>query len=156
MNRSLNESRVAEVLLVEDNEDDVFLIREAFDEARFRINLHHVNNGEKCLQFLRKQGDYANVPSPDVILLDLHMPIMDGREVLAEIVKDDKLKHFPVIVLTTSHEAQDIERMYSLRCNSYITKPVDFNNFVGAISQIAGYWLTLVVLPEPQSAKQAP
>lgn len=143
-------------MLVEDNEDDVFLIREAFDEARFRINLHHVNNGEKCLQFLRKQGDYANVPSPDVILLDLHMPIMDGREVLAEIVKDDKLKHFPVIVLTTSHEAQDIERMYSLRCNSYITKPVDFNNFVGAISQIAGYWLTLVVLPEPQSAKQAP
>lgn len=147
MIKSLAESRVAEVLLVEDNEDDVFLTREAFDAAKFRVNLHHVNNGVKCLQFLRRQGDYADVPTPDVILLDLHMPIMDGREVLAEIIKDDKLKHLPVIVLTTSHEAQDIERMYSLRCNSYITKPVDFNNFVAAVSQIAGYWLTLVVLP---------
>ena len=148
MIKSLADSRIAEVLLVEDNEDDVFLIREAFDAARFRVNLHHVNNGEKCLQFLRRQGDYANVPSPDVILLDLHMPLMDGREVLAEIIKDDRLKHFPVIVLTTSHEAQDIERMYSMRCNSYITKPVDFNNFFAAVSQIEGHWLTLVVLPD--------
>ncbi|HYW58858.1 MAG TPA: response regulator [Polaromonas sp.] len=148
MNKSLAQSRVAEVLLVEDNEDDVFLIREAFEAVKFRVNLHHVNDGEKCLKFLRNQGDYVAAPSPDVILLDLHMPLMDGREVLAEIVKDEKLKHLPVIVLTTSHEAKDIERMYSLRCNSYITKPVDFNNFVTAVSQIAGYWLTLVVLPD--------
>jgi CheY-like chemotaxis protein len=101
------------------------------------------------MQFLRKQGPYAKAPTPDLILLDLHMPIMDGREVLAEIVKDDKLRHLPVVVLTTSYEAKDVEQMYSLRCNSYITKPIDFNNFVQAISQLAGYWLTLVVLPDP-------
>ncbi|MGC1172385.1 response regulator [Polaromonas sp.] len=149
MTRPLADSRVAEILLVEDNEDDVFLTREAFDAARLRVNLHHVDNGEKCMQFLRKQGPYSKAPTPDLILLDLHMPIMDGREVLAEIVKDDKLKHLPVVVLTTSYEAKDIEQMYSLRCNSYITKPIDFNNFVQAISQLAGYWLTLVVLPDP-------
>ncbi len=148
MIKPLADSRVAEILLVEDNEDDVFLTREAFDVARLRVNLHHVDNGEKCMRFLRKQGPYADAPTPDLILLDLHMPIMDGREVLAEIVKDDKLRHLPVIVLTTSYEAKDIEQMYSLRCNSYITKPVDFNNFVQAISQLAGYWLTLVVLPD--------
>lgn len=149
MTRPLADSRVAEILLVEDNEDDVFLTREAFDAARLRVNLHHVDNGEKCMQFLRKQGPYSKAPTPDLILLDLHMPIMDGREVLAEIVKDEKLKHLPVVVLTTSYEAKDIEQMYSLRCNSYITKPIDFNNFVQAISQLAGYWLTLVVLPDP-------
>ena len=143
------ESRIAEILLVDDNEDDVYLTREAFDAASLRVNLHHVDNGEKCLQFLRKQGPYANVPSPDLILLDMHMPVMDGHEVLKEIVKDDKLRHLPVVVLTTSYEAADIQKMYGLRCSSYITKPVDFNNFVKAIGQLAGYWLTVVVTPEP-------
>lgn len=142
------ESRIAEILLVDDNEDDVFLAREAFDAASLRVNLHHVDNGEKCLQFLRKQGPYANVPSPDLILLDMHMPVMDGHEVLKEIVKDEKLRHLPVVVLTTSYEAADIQKMYGLRCSSYITKPVDFDNFVKAIGQIAGYWLTVVVTPE--------
>ena len=143
------ESRIAEILLVDDNEDDVYLTREAFDAASLRVNLHHVDNGEKCLQFLRKQGPYANVPSPDLILLDMHMPVMDGHEVLKEIVKDDKLRHLPVVVLTTSYEAADIQKMYGLRCSSYITKPVDFDNFVKAIGQLAGYWLTVVVMPEP-------
>lgn len=143
------ESRIAEILLVDDNEDDVYLTREAFDAASLRVNLHHVDNGEKCLQFLRKQGPYANVPSPDLILLDMHMPVMDGYEVLKEIVKDDKLRHLPVVVLTTSYEAADIQKMYGLRCSSYITKPVDFDNFVKAIGQLAGYWLTVVVTPEP-------
>lgn len=143
-------SRVAEILLVEDNEDDVFLTREAFEAASLRVSLHHVDNGEKCMRFLRKQGEYANVPSPDLILLDMHMPVMDGYEVMTEIVKDDKLRHLPVVVLTTSYEAADIQKMYGLRCNSYITKPVDFDNFVKAIGQLAGYWLTVVVVPEPQ------
>lgn len=142
------DSRIAEILLVEDNEDDVYLTREAFEAASLRVNLHHVNNGEKCLQFLRKQGPYANVPSPDLILLDMHMPVMDGHEVLKEIVKDEKLRHLPVVVLTTSYEAADIQKMYGLRCNSYITKPVDFDNFVKAIGQLGGYWLTVVVTPE--------
>ena len=142
------ESRIAEILLVDDNEDDVYLTREAFDAVSLRVHLHHVDNGEKCLQFLRKQGPYANAPSPDLILLDMHMPVMDGYEVLKEIVKDEKLRHLPVVVLTTSYEAADIQKMYGLRCNSYITKPVDFDNFVKAISQLAGYWLTVVVTPE--------
>lgn len=142
-------SRVAEILLVEDNEDDVFLTREAFDAARLRVNLHHVNNGLKCMEFLRKQGPYANVPTPDLILLDMHMPVMDGHEVLSEIVKDESLRHLPVVVLTTSYEASDVRKMYGLRCSSYITKPVDFESFTTAISKLAGYWLTVVVVPEP-------
>jgi chemotaxis family two-component system response regulator Rcp1 len=147
--KPISESRVAEILLVEDNEDDVFLTREAFDAARLKVNLHHVNNGLKCLQFLRKEGAHADVPSPDLILLDMHMPVMDGHEVLSEIVKDKSLHHLPVVVLTTSYEAADIRKMYDLRCSSYITKPVDFKSFTKAISELAGYWLTLVVVPEP-------
>ena len=141
-------SRIAEILLVEDNEDDVFLTREAFEAANLKVNLHHVDNGEKCMQFLRKQGPYANVPTPDLILLDMHMPVMDGHEVLAAIVADDQLHHFPVIVLTTSYEAADIQKMYKLRCSSYITKPVDFENFVEVIGKLGGYWLTVVVTPD--------
>lgn len=146
----LSKTRVAEILLVEDNDDDVFLTREAFEAASLRVNLHHVDNGEKCLQFLRKQGPYADAVSPDLILLDMHMPVMDGYEVLSEIVKDENLRHFPVVVLTTSYEAEDIRRMYGLRCSSYITKPVDFDSFVKAIGQLAGYWLTVVVIPDAQ------
>ena len=144
----LADSRFAEVLLVEDNEDDVFLTREAFDLTGLRVHLHHVDNGVKCLQFLRREGPYGEAPTPDLILLDIHMPVMDGYEVLAEIVKDDKLKHLPVVVLTTSYEAADIQKMYALRCNSYITKSVDFDYFVKAIGQLAGYWLTVVVIPQ--------
>ena len=143
-------TRIAEILLVEDNEDDVFLTREAFDAASLRVNLHHVGDGEKCLQFLRKQGEYANKPAPDLILLDMHMPVMDGHEVLSAIVADEQLHHFPVVVLTTSYEAADIQKMYKLRCNSYITKPVDFDNFVNAIGKLAGYWLTVVVMPDSE------
>ena len=143
-------SRAAEILLVEDNEDDVFLTREAFEAASLRVSLHHVDNGEKCMRFLRKQGEYINAPSPDLILLDMHMPVMDGYEVMTQIVKDDTLRHLPVVVLTTSYEAADIQKMYGLRCSSYITKPVDFDNFVKAIGQLAGYWLTVVVVPEPR------
>lgn len=141
------DSRIAEILLVEDNEDDVFLTREAFDAAGLKVNLHHVNNGKKCLEFLRKQGIYADVPTPDLVLLDMHMPVMNGHQVLSEIVKDEYLQHLPVVVLTTSYEAADIHKMYKLRCNSFITKPVDFESFVKVIAQMTGYWLTVVVMP---------
>ena len=142
------ESRMAEILLVEDNDDDYFLTQEAFSAASLQVNLHRVDNGVKCLQYLRKQVPYEDAITPDLILLDMHMPVMDGHEVLAEIVNDDKLRHFPVVVLTTSYEAADIQKMYTLRCNSYITKPVDFESFVKAISQLSGYWLTVVVVPQ--------
>ena len=141
------DSRIAEILLVEDNEDDVFLTREAFEAAGLKVNLHHVDNGEKCLQFLRRQGIYADVPKVDLILLDMHMPVMDGHQVLSEIVRDENLHHLPVVVLTTSYEAADIHKMYKLRCNSFITKPLDFENFVKVIAQMTGYWLTVVVMP---------
>lgn len=145
---TLANTRVAEILLVEDNEDDVFLTRAAFEANALRVNLHHVDNGEKCLRFLRKEGPYAGTPFPDLILLDMNMPVMGGYEVLSEIVKDEKLRKVPVVVLTTSSEAEDIKKMYDLRCNSYITKPVNFDNFIKAIGQLAGYWLTVVVVPD--------
>lgn len=146
----LADSRLAEFLLVEDNEDDVFLTRAAFEASGLRVNLHHVDNGEKCLKFLRKEAPYVDAPFPDLILLDMHMPVMGGHEVLSEIVKDEKLRKVPVVVLTTSSEAEDINKMYYLRCNSYITKPVNFDNFIKVIGQLGGYWLTVVVVPDPQ------
>jgi CheY-like chemotaxis protein len=99
------------------------------------------------MAFLRKQPPYADALTPDLILLDLNMPVMDGREVLAEIVKDESLRHLPVVVLTTSYEAEDVQKMYKLRCNSYITKPVDFEKFAEAVRKLEDYWLTVVVLP---------
>lgn len=139
--------RHAVVLLVEDNEDHVFLTRASFEEAKLQIDMHHVDDGAKCLAFLRKQPPYEDAPSPDLVLLDIHMPRMDGYEVLDAIVKDDALRHLPVIVLTTSAEALDIERMYGMRCSSYIAKPLDFESFTKAVAQLAGYWLNLVVVP---------
>ena len=143
----LVDSRIAEFLLVEDNEDDVLLTRMAFESSGLRVNQHHVNNGEKCLKFLRNEAPYEDSPFPDLILLDMHMPVMGGHEVLSEIVKDENLRHIPVVVLTTSYEAADVQKMYNLRCSSYISKPVNFDNFVKAIGQLAGYWLTVVVVP---------
>jgi two-component system response regulator len=106
-----------------------------------------VENGEECLAFLRKQGEYADVPTPDLILLDLDMPVMDGREVLAEMVQDEQLRHLAVVILTTSAGEQDVLQMYKLRCSSYITKPVDFDQFQRVIEGIGDYWFTVVVLP---------
>jgi two-component system, chemotaxis family, response regulator Rcp1 len=140
-------SRPAEILLVEDNDNDVVLTREGFRLARFAANLHHVPDGEECMAFLRKQGRYAGAPTPDLVLLDLNMPRKDGSEVLAEMIADDQLKHLPVIVLTTSRADTDVLRMYQLRCSAYMVKPVDFEKLVEAIKVIGKYWFTLVVLP---------
>lgn len=146
--KPIAESRVAEFLLVEDNDDDVFLTREAFAAAKLKVNLQRVENGEQCLQYLRKQAPYEGAVTPDLILLDMHMPVMDGYEVMAEIVKDETLHHLPVVILSTSYEAEDIKKMYGLRCSSYITKPLGFENFVDVVGKLAGYWLTVVVMPE--------
>lgn len=147
MPTNLTQSRPAEILLVEDNEADVALTRETFKRDRLVTNLHHVANGEECMDFLRKKGKYQDAVTPDIILLDLNMPIMDGREVLAEIVADEELKHIPVIILSTSENQQDIQNMYKLRCSSYIVKPVDFEQFVRVIQEIGIYWFTIVVMP---------
>jgi two-component system, chemotaxis family, response regulator Rcp1 len=139
--------RPAEVLLVEDNDNDVELTRQGFKRGKLLVNLHCVSDGEQCLAFLRKQGEYASVPTPDLILLDLNMPKVNGREVLAEMMKDENLKSLPVVVLSTSEEGEEILKMYKMRCSSYIVKPVDFDQFLNVVRAIADYWFTVVVLP---------
>ncbi len=147
MTNELSGARPADILLVEDNDDDVVLTRIGFEQAKLKVNLHHVPNGEQCMRFLRKEGEYADSPTPDLILLDLNMPVMDGREVLAEIVKDDQLNQLPVVILTTSGDEQDVLKMYKMRCNAYATKPVDFDQFLHIIRGIADFWFTVIVLP---------
>ena len=141
------QGRPAELLLVDDNDNDVELTKIAFRQAKFAANLYHVENGEECMAFLRRTDKYADVPMPDLILLDLNMPRKDGREVLEAISADDDLKHLPVIILTTSEAQEDILMAYRLRCSSFIVKPVGFENFAKAVQVIGDYWFTLVVPP---------
>jgi chemotaxis family two-component system response regulator Rcp1 len=152
MNGPLNGTRPAEVLLAEDNDNDVELTRMAFQKSRLLVNMHHAKDGEECMAFLRKEGKYADAPTPDIILLDLNMPRMDGREVLTEISEDANLRHLPVVILTTSAEESEILKMYQLRCSSYIIKPVNLVQFMGVIQSLTDYWLTVVVLPPAQPA----
>lgn len=139
--------RQVEILLVEDNEGDVRLTREAFEEGHIRNRLHVVNDGEQALLFLRRQEPYADAPRPDLILLDLNLPRLDGREVLAEIKTERNLKNIPVVVLTSSRTEQDLLRAYDLHANCFITKPVEFDQFIEVVRSIEDFWLTIVVLP---------
>lgn len=140
--------RPAEILMVEDNEGDVLLTREGFKRVSFPVNLHHVLNGEECLAYLRRQGKYAGATRPDLILLDLNMPVMGGREVMAELAHDPLLCQLPVVVLTTSANQADIAQMYALRCSTYIVKPLDFEEFQRIIQIIGEYWFTVAALPD--------
>lgn len=140
-------ARLAQVLLVEDNDIDVELTRRAFEKAKLAIDLHRVENGRECMGFLRKEEEFADVPRPDVILLDLNMPLMNGREVLAEMSRDEDLGGIPVVVLTTSDDERDVLESYRLRCSSYITKPVEFQQFQDVIESFGNYWFSVVVLP---------
>jgi chemotaxis family two-component system response regulator Rcp1 len=145
---SFQGTRSAEILLVEDNEDDVILTRECFRAAKLAVNLHHVENGQECMAFLLNQPPFENQPPVDLVLLDLNMPVMDGREVLLAINANPTLNHVPVVVLTTSAAETDILKMYKLRCNSYIVKPVKFEQFIEVVRTLGDYWLTLVALPK--------
>jgi CheY-like chemotaxis protein len=138
---------LVDVLLVEDDPGDVLMTREAFEHYRIRNNLHVVSDGEQALHFLRKTGDYADVPRPGLILLDLNLPRRNGLEVLAEMKADADLLTIPVVVLTTSQADEDIVRSYALHANAYISKPVDFERFIEVIRQIDNFFLTLVKLP---------
>ncbi|HEX3014290.1 MAG TPA: response regulator [Methanobacterium sp.] len=144
-------ARQIEILLVEDNEGDVGLVEEVFQEAKIRNNLNVAEDGEEAMLFLRKEGKFSDVPSPDIILLDLNLPGKDGREVLKEIKEDDKLKRIPVVILTTSKAEEDILKSYDLHANSYITKPVDFDQFLKVIKSIENFWLDIVKLPSKGS-----
>ena len=137
-----------EILYVEDNPGDVRLTREAIKESKMHNTLHVVGNGVEALEFLRRKGSYASAPRPDLILLDLNLPIMDGREVLAEIKADPELKSIPVVVLTTSSAGDDIARAYGLHANCFITKPVDFEQFTRVVQSIENFWFSVVKLPE--------
>jgi CheY-like chemotaxis protein len=138
---------IVDVLLVEDDPGDVLMTREAFEHFRIRSNLHVVGDGEQAIQFVRKSGEYAAVPRPGLILLDLNLPRRNGLEVLAELKSDEDLLRIPVVVLTTSQADEDILRSYALHANAYISKPVDFDRFIDAIRQIDDFFLTLVKLP---------
>jgi chemotaxis family two-component system response regulator Rcp1 len=141
-----------EVLLVEDSPGDVRLTREAFKDAKVHINLHVASDGARAMAFLKREGEYASAPRPDLILLDLNLPKKDGREVLAEIKEDPTLKTIPVVVLTTSSSEADVLRSYQLHANCYITKPVGLEGFLTVVKSIDGFWLSVVRLPREVSA----
>lgn len=140
-------SRAIEILLVEDNPGDARLTLEAFKEGKVFNNLTVIGDGVEALAYLRREGQYANSVQPDLILLDLNLPKKDGREVLAEIKEDERLKNIPVIILTTSAAEEDIARAYSRHANCYITKPVDLDQFLHVVQSIEAFWLSLVRLP---------
>lgn len=139
--------RQVNVLLVEDNPGDVRLTQEAFKEAKMSIKLDVTMDGAEAIKFLRKESEYAQAQTPDLILLDLNLPKKDGREVLKEIKTDETLKRIPVVVLTTSNAEQDIMKSYNLHVNCYINKPVDFEKFFDIIQKIEEFWLTTAILP---------
>lgn len=139
--------RPADILLVEDNDNDAELMRLAFQDAKLLVRVHRVADGEQCMAFLRKQPPFEHAPEPDLIFLDLNMPRMDGREVMQEINKDERLRHLPVIVMTSSEADADVLASYKLRCSSYIVKPIGFENFAQIIRSLGNYWFTVVVLP---------
>lgn len=132
---------------MEDNPGDVLLTKIALEDSKISVNLNVVEDGVEAMAFLRKQGKYINMPHPDIILLDFNLPRKDGREVLAEVKADKNLKRIPVVVLTTSQAEEDILKAYNLAANCYISKPVDFDQFVKIVQSIENFWFTVVKLP---------
>jgi two-component system, chemotaxis family, response regulator Rcp1 len=136
------------ILLVEDNPGDVRLTREALRGARVANDLQVVGDGEEAIEYLRRRGRYVDAPRPDIILLDLNLPRLDGREVLIDIKSDPDLAKIPIIVLTSSSAERDIQSAYELHANCYISKPVDFTEFIEAVRSLEGFWLRIVRLPK--------
>ena len=136
-----------EILLVEDNEGDVGLIEEVFEEAKIRNSLHVAKDGEEAVLYLHSEGKFSGSSRPDLIILDLNLPKKDGREVLRDIKKDENFHNIPVIILTTSTAERDILRAYELHANAYVTKPLDFNQFIKVVGSIVNFWLEIVKLP---------
>lgn len=141
-------SRPLEILLVEDNPADVRLIQLILEDAEFHVNFTVAKNGQEAMSILLQQEGHADAPRPDMILLDLNMPVMDGREVLAELEKHSHLGRIPVVVLTTSQSQDDLEYAYSKCISSYITKPVDVHQFNAKVRDLLNYWTNVAVLPD--------
>ena len=144
---NLGGGRLIKILLVEDNPGDIRLAKEAFKESKVHNKLHVVEDGKEAMDFLKKEGKYADAPRPDMILLDLNLPVKDGREVLAEVKSDEDLRRIPIVVLTTSRTEEDVIKTYNLHANCYITKPVDMDQFLDVVRTIEGFWFTIVKLP---------
>jgi CheY-like chemotaxis protein len=142
-----SDARPIEILLVEDDEGDVLLTTEALEASKITNNMHVARNGEEALRFLRRSEGYTDAPRPDIVLLDLNLPRVDGREVLKEIKDDPDLRRIPIVVLTTSEAEEDILRSYDLHANAYVTKPVDFERFLKVIQSIDEFFVTVVRLP---------
>jgi two-component system, chemotaxis family, response regulator Rcp1 len=138
---------LVQILLVEDNPGDVRLTQEALKEAKFRNTVHVVGDGIEALAYLRQQGKYSAATRPHLVMLDLNMPRMDGREVLEAIKKDPDLRRIPVVVLTSSEAETDIARAYELHANCYVTKPVDIDHFLQVVKSIEEFWVEIVKLP---------
>jgi CheY-like chemotaxis protein len=136
-----------EILLVEDDPGDVLITREAVESSKVANNLNVVSNGEQALQYLRREAPYEDAARPGLILLDLNLPRLDGREVLAQIKQDPDLRRIPVVVLTTSSLDEDIVRSYDLHANAYVTKPVDFDQFMSVVRQVDEFFVSIVTLP---------
>ncbi|MEH1126500.1 response regulator [Micromonospora sp. CPCC 206061] len=147
MTEPTGETSAIEVLLVEDDPGDVLMTQEAFEEHKLRNRLTVVSDGVEALAYLRREGQYADAVTPDLILLDLNLPRRDGRQVLAEIKEDEQLGRIPVVVLTTSQADEDILRSYQLHANAYVTKPVDFDRFIAVVRQIDEFFVSVVKLP---------
>ena len=135
------------ILMVEDNPTDVMITKEALEHAKVLHSLHVVEDGMEALDFLHHRGKHAQAPHPDLILLDLNMPRKNGQEVLAEIKADNRLKHIPVVVLTTSKAEEDVVKAYGLHANCYVIKPVDFDVFANVVRSIEQFWFSIVTLP---------
>jgi len=145
------QTRAMQILMVEDNDGDVFLTIEALKSAKVANVVHVVHDGVEALDFLQRRGKYAGAVRPDLILLDLNLPRKDGRELLAEIKPDPDLRRIPVVVLTSSNAEKDVARSYDLHANCYIVKPVDFNGLMEVVKSIEEFWLMVVRLPPKTS-----
>ena len=141
------DGQLVDILLVEDDPGDVLITREAFEHYKIRNSLHVVSDGEQALRFMRQEAEYADVPRPGLILLDLNLPRRDGLQVLAELKADPELRVIPVVILTTSQSEEDILRSYSLHANAFVSKPVDVERFMDVIRQIDSFFITVVKLP---------
>ena len=139
--------RAIEILLVEDSPSDANLTIREFSKAKIANNLHWVEDGETAMNYLRHQGEFTDAPRPDLILLDLNLPGMDGREVLEEVKSDTDFKRIPVVILTTSNDDKDVLRSYNLNANCYVTKPIDIEQFINVVQLIKDFWLAAVLLP---------
>lgn len=139
--------RPPEILVVEDSEFEVYMLRRAFAAVDPRANLHHVGDGEACLRFLRRQPPYEAAPEPDLVLMDLDMPVMSGSEALQAISRDEALVHLPVIILSARDDLREVVRLYRLRCSSYITKPMGLESYTELVTRLTDYWLGVVLLP---------